>query len=125
MTEACRCPACSSDKVYSLLGTLHCKRCKHIWKVVEDNGRYGSAEAVAPRALTIKVRTESIETRMEKRLDEYLVRGGGTFSLDTIPVHAGKLSLALFRSYVKKCVIARDLTERKDRTGRTWYSRPD
>ena len=55
MTEACRCPACSSDKVYSLLGTLHCKRCKHIWKEEDDGGRYGSAEAVAPRALTIKV----------------------------------------------------------------------
>ena len=126
MTEACRCPACSSDKVYSLLDTLHCKRCKHIWKEEPHvGGSHGPAEPVIPRPLTIKHRAESIESQMEKRLNECLLRGGGRFRIDAIPVHAGTISLAVFRSYVKKCVACRDLAERTDRAGRTWYSRPD
>ena len=32
MTIPLRCPVCGSKNVYSLLNTLHCKRCKNIWK---------------------------------------------------------------------------------------------
>jgi uncharacterized Zn ribbon protein len=32
MTIQARCPVCSSEKVYSLLNTMHCKRCGNIWK---------------------------------------------------------------------------------------------
>lgn len=32
MTTQLRCPVCGSEKVYSLLNTLHCKRCKSLWK---------------------------------------------------------------------------------------------
>lgn len=32
MTTQLHCPVCSSEKIYSLLNTFHCKRCGNIWK---------------------------------------------------------------------------------------------
>jgi hypothetical protein len=42
-----------------------------------------------------------------------------------ITSNIGDIHMAMFRRYVKKCVINRTLVEKKDRYGILWYSRPD
>jgi hypothetical protein len=116
------CPVCSSDKVYCLLDTLHCKRCKNIWK--EGDGPAPSAACGSPGASPgTRKRTEPLETRMEKRLGEYLDRSGGKFCLTTMTWQAGDISRELFSSYLKRCVNNRTLAETKDHYGRIWYFR--
>jgi hypothetical protein len=119
------CPICSSDRVYSLLNTLHCKRCKHIWKEGEENRGSGACECPAPdTSLRVRIRIEPLETRMERRRDEYLKRSGGKFCITGITWQAGDISFELFRRYLKRCVKNRTLAEERDRYGRIWYRWP-
>jgi len=128
MTIQLHCPVCSSENVHSLLNTLHCKRCGNIWKVEKKNtnrfDKYESAPLINSPAGTIKI-TDSLETRMEKKLNEYLKRYNGKFSLDKITWKIGNITMALFRRYLKICVKNKTLVEKKDRYGIIWYSRPD
>ncbi|MDD1686418.1 hypothetical protein [Methanoregula sp.] len=117
------CPFCSSDKVYSLLDTMHCKRCKNIWKE-EDPGLPAACDAGAPdNTVRIRKRTDPLETRLEKRLDECLKRSNGKFCLTIMNWQAGDISPELFRRYLMRCRKNRSLAETKDRYGRIWYSR--
>lgn len=127
MTQV-RCPVCASEKVYSLLNTLHCKRCGNIWKEEKKTrGAYNSRGFETPisnQGLTSEI-TDSSEQRMEKQLDEYLKKSKGKFSMSSISSNIGDIQMAMFRSYLKKCVKNRTLVEKKDRYGIIWYSRPD
>ena len=116
------CPVCSSDKVYYLLDTLHCKRCKNIWKEGEGPDRSAACRPMGT-SRGIRKRTEPLETRLEKKLDEYLTRSGGKFCITTMTWQAGDISQELFRGYLKRCVKNRVLAEMKDRYGSIWYSR--
>ena len=116
------CPVCSSDEVYILLNTLHCKRCKNIWKEGEGPDQPASI-GFLDTSLKIRKHTEPLETRMEKKLNEYLTRSGGKFCLTTMTWQAGDISQEMFRIYLKRCVKNRALTETKDQYGRIWYFR--
>jgi hypothetical protein len=119
------CPVCSSDEVYSLLNTLHCKRCKNIWKEGEDPDRSvacGSPGTDTPRV--VRKRPEPLPIRLEKKLEQILTRCGGKFCITTMTWQDGDISRELFRRYVKRCVNNRTLAETKDRYGRIWYVRP-
>jgi len=123
-----RCPVCGSEKVYSLIDTLHCKRCQNIW-TEEKNAwfTFDTRDVETPvsnrtRAYAI---TESPEKRMEKQLEDYLKKYKGKFTTYTIASTIGDIQMAMFRSYLKKCVRNRTLVKEKDQYGRYWYSRPD
>jgi len=128
MVTPVRCPVCASEDVYSLLKTLHCKRCGNIWKEeMKTRSNYDTRDVETPisnrrRARTI---TNSLETRMEKQLDGYLKKFKGKFSIHTVTPNIGDIYMAMFRRYLKKCVKNRTLVEKKDRYGILWYSRPD
>jgi len=120
------CPVCASDDIYSLMDTLHCKRCGNIW-TEETRGTYGTCGLVPPasdRKLSRAI-TDSPEQRMEKQLEGYLKKPGGKFSLYSIPSNIGDIHMAMFRRYLKKCVRNRTLVEKKDQYGIVWYSRPE
>jgi hypothetical protein len=126
MTTRSRCPFCSSEEIYCLLDTLHCKRCKNVWKEEKnDPGTDACRSAVQLQNPLLKLpeKTAPLETRMKKRLDLVLSRHNGKFSMDAIAENAGDISPDLFRRYLRRCVKTRILTETKDRSGRTWYSR--
>lgn len=127
MTAGLHCPACSSEKVYILLDTLHCKRCKNIWREDTKEADYsaGSPHPENSRTLVIKHRTETVRERLEKELNECLRQTNGKFRMDSVPRRAGDISADIFRKYVKQCVKDRVLAERKDRYGIRWYFRPD
>ena len=122
-----RCPVCSSKQVYSLLNSLRCKRCGNIWKEEKKNK---SNVVVCRNELPInnqvrsKTTTDNIETKMEKKLDEYLKKFNGKFCFDKFPWIIGDITLAMFRRYLKNCVKNRTLVEKKDGYGVIWYSRP-
>jgi hypothetical protein len=128
MTIQVRCPVCSSEEVYSLLNTLHCKRCGALWNADKKNGNTtGTGRFASPvnnPEWTIKI-TNNLETRMEKRLDDCLKKYHGRFSMDKVSWKIGDISIAMFRRYLLACVMKRTLAETKDRHGRTWYSRPE
>ena len=69
--------------------------------------------------------TDTLEQRLEKQLEGYLKKFRGKFSLYAINPDIGDIHMAMFRSYVKKCVKNRTLVEKKDQYGIRWYSRPD
>jgi transcription initiation factor TFIIIB Brf1 subunit/transcription initiation factor TFIIB len=121
-----RCPVCSSKQVYSLLNSLRCKRCGNIWKEEKKNK---SNVVVCRNGFPInnqvrsKTTTDNIETKMEKKLDEYLKKFNGKFSLDKITWRIGDITLAMFRRYLKNCVKNKTLVEKKDGYGVLWYSR--
>ena len=122
------CPVCASEEVYSLLKTLHCKRCGNIWK--EDKktrGNYAARDVITP--VSNQRRTpatkDSLEQRMEKQLDGYLRKFRGKFSMYAVASNIGDIQMAMFRRYLKKCVKNRTLVEKKDRYGILWFSRPD
>lgn len=119
------CPFCASEMVYPLLNTLRCKRCKGIWKEGDEgpdrSAHHGPSDQ--GKSLIIRKRTESLEKRMEKRLDHCLTKSQGKFCISTITWQAGDFSFDLFRRYLKLCVRKSTLTETKDRYGRVWYSR--
>lgn len=115
------CPVCSSDKVYPLLNTWRCKRCKNIWK--EEEGPEVFADCRCPGFSTeTRKKTEPLETRLEKKLNDYLARSSGKFSLSGKTWQAGDISQELFSRYLKRCVRNRTLAETKDQYGRTWYT---
>jgi hypothetical protein len=118
------CPFCSSDKVYPLLNTLRCKRCKHIWKENEEDPGLSDACEFSDMPLKIQKRIDPLEKRMEKRLNRYLNRSNGKFCFTTMSWEAGDISQEVFGRYLRHCVKSRTLTEEKDRYGRTWYLRP-
>lgn len=70
------CPVCSSEMGYPLLNTWRCKRCKHIWKAGEKNPAPCRCPDLDP-SLRVRKQSEPLETRLEKKLDEYLTRSGG------------------------------------------------
>ena len=128
MVTQVRCPVCASEDVYSLLNTLHCKRCGNIWKEEKKTrSNYDTRDVETPisnRRWTIAI-TDSSEKRMEKKLDGYLKKFYGKFSMNTITSNIGDIHAAMFRRYLKKCVKNRTLVEKKDRYGILCYSRPD
>ena len=128
MAPQVHCPVCSGDEVYSLLDTLHCKRCGNIWKE-EKATRSGSGACGFVNTVNNPVRltkkTDTLETRMEKRLNENLEKFNGKFSIDKISGDIGNIQMAMFRRYLKNCVKNRTLVEKKDKYGVIWYKRPD
>jgi hypothetical protein len=128
MVTQVSCPVCASEEVYSLLDTLHCKRCGNIW-TEEKNIRckhdtHDVETPVSNRTRTNAI-TDSPEKRMEKQLEEYLKKFNGKFNTYAITSNIGDIHMAMFRRYLKKCVKNKTLDEKKDRYGRFWYSRPD
>lgn len=123
-----RCPVCASEEVYSLLNTLHCKRCGNIWTEKKNPGcKYDTRDLVTPirnRTRTYAI-TDSPEKKMEKQLEGYLKKFNGKFSTYKISSSIGDIHMAMFRRYLKKCVKNGTLVEKKDRYGIPWYSRPD
>jgi hypothetical protein len=119
---------CASEDVYSLLKTLHCKRCGNIWKEEKKTrSDYAARDVETPvsnRRWTPAI-TESLEQRMEKQLDGYLRKFRGKFSMYAVTSNIGDIHMAMFRRYLKKCVKNRTLVENKDQYGILWYSRPD
>jgi hypothetical protein len=109
--------------VYPLLNTLRCKRCKHIWKVGDEEYTTCPCPDLVP-SLRVRKKTDPLEKRMEKKLDELLARHNGKFCITTMTCRYGDTSFELFRSYLRQCVKERTLEETKDRYGRVWYSRP-
>jgi hypothetical protein len=127
MTQV-RCPVCASDDVYSLLNTLHCKRCGTIWteeKKTRNNYTVRDVATPVRNRRQAPAITDSVEKRLEKQLDGYLKKFRGKFSLHTITSNIGDIHMAMFRRYLKKCVKNRTLVEKKDRYGILWYSRPE
>jgi hypothetical protein len=110
--------------VYPLLNTLRCKRCKHIWKVGDENPAPCRCPDLVP-SLRVRKKTDPLETRMERKLEEHLARHNGKFCVTTMTCRHGDNSFELFRSYLRQCVKDRSLAETKDRYGRIWYSRPE
>jgi uncharacterized C2H2 Zn-finger protein len=114
--------------VYSLLKTLHCKRCGIIWKEEKKTrSNYEIHDVETPISYRRRTKTiaDSLEKKMEKQLNGYLKKFKGKFSMYIITSNIGDIHMAMFRRYVKKCVINRTLVEKKDRYGILWYSRPD
>jgi hypothetical protein len=111
--------------VYSLLNTLHCKRCGNIWTLEKETGSLSDSETPASNRREKLATAESLETRMEKELEGYLKRFNGKFSTSTITSNLGDIHMAMFRRYLKNCVKNRTLVEKKDHYGILWYSRPD
>jgi hypothetical protein len=109
--------------VYPLLNTLRCKRCKHIWKVGEEEYSTCRCPDLDP-SLRVRKKTDPLEIRLEKRLDQLLARNEGKFCITTMTCRYGNISQELFRKYLERCVKEQALEETKDRYGRTWYSRP-
>jgi len=126
MVKQGNCPVCASDDVYSLMDTLHCKRCGNIW-TEETRGTCGTCgleTSTSDRRFSRAV-MDSPEQRMEKQLEGYLKKSRGKFSLYSIPSNIGNIQMAMFRRYLKKCVRNRTLAEKKDQYGIVWYSRPE
>ncbi len=107
--------------VYPLLNTW---RCKNIWKEGEGTDltvTNGSSQPATSRETRKK--TEPLETRLEKKLEEILTRSGGKFCIATMTWQAGDISQEMFRIYLERCVKNQALAKTKDRYGRIWYSR--
>jgi len=123
-----KCPVCASEKVYSLLDTLHCKRCGNIWKEEKKNRskytKHGS-ETVSRNQRLPRAIPDSTEQRMKQQLEGYLKKSNGKFSILSITSGIGNIQMAMFRRYLKICVKNRTLVEKKDQYGIIWYSRPD
>jgi hypothetical protein len=128
MVTQVHCPVCASEEVYSLLNTLHCKRCGNIWtEEKKTRGTFDTRGFGLPacnRRLT-RAAADSTEQRMERQLEGYLKRSKGKFSMHSLSSTVGDIQMAMFRRYLKKCIKNKILVEKKDRYGITWYSRPD
>jgi hypothetical protein len=129
MTIQLRCPVCSSENIYSLLNTLHCQRCGNIWREDKKNTNKFDPCKCLPLinnpVWIIKKKSENLEIRMEKNLNEYLKKFNGKFCMEKITWKIGDITIAMFRRYLKICVKNKILVEKKDRYGIIWYSRPD
>ncbi|OPY32833.1 MAG: hypothetical protein A4E34_02210 [Methanoregula sp. PtaU1.Bin006] len=125
-----RCPFCGSEKVYSLLGTQHCKRCKGVWHG-KNTGSTGPGSGETPGGIPAgthlpagRPRADPLPARLEKELESCLRKNGGRFSRERIRGTRGTVQEDLFRHYLRVCVRNGTLTEKRDRHGITWYSRP-
>jgi len=116
------CPVCSSEMVYPLLNTLRCKRCKHIWKIGDEEHSTCRCPDLVP-SLRVRKKTDPLEIRLQKTMDELLERHEGKFCISTMTCRYGDISFNLFRNYLQRCVKEGTLAETKDRNGRIWYSR--
>lgn len=107
------------------MNTLHCKRCKNMWKTGEEHPENsapcGYAGKTSTRASRITRKADTMETQMEKRMDDYLGLFHGKFCMDTIAWKSGDISRDLFLRYLKNRVRTKALAEKKDRYGRIWY----
>lgn len=128
MTAPCRCPFCNSEKVYSLLGTLHCKRCKNLWTeeriALDPTGTTGSgspSRTPPPGPAGIHA---ALEIRLRQTLDRCLAMYNGRFSMGSFAWRTREVPSRLVRQYLNRCVEDGILLEKKDRSGRTWYARP-
>ena len=92
------CPVCSSEMVYPLLNTLRCKRCKNIWKAGEEEPC--RCPDLIP-SIRVRKKTDPLEMRLGKKLDECFDRSKGKFCLNTMTWQAGDISQELFRRYLK------------------------
>jgi hypothetical protein len=111
--------------VYSLLNTLHCKRCGNIWTLEKETRSIFDYETpISNRRETLAI-SDSLEKRMENQLEGYLKKFNGKFSTSIITSNLGNIHMAMFRRYLKNCVKNRTLVEKKDHYGILWYSRPD
>jgi uncharacterized C2H2 Zn-finger protein len=109
------------------MNSLRCKRCGNIWKEEKKNSSNfvnGEFESRINHQVWSITKTEKIELKMEKKLDEYLKKFNGKFCLDKMTERIGDISFAVFRRYLKNCVKNRTLVEKKDGYGILWYSRP-
>ena len=109
------------------MNSLRCKRCGNIWKEEKKNSSNfvnGEFESRINHQVWSITKTEKIELKMEKKLDESLKKFNGKFCLDKMTERIGDISLAVFRRYLKNCVKNRTLVEKKDGYGILWYSRP-
>jgi hypothetical protein len=128
MATQAGCPVCSSEEVYCLLNTLHCKRCGNIWKEEKQNrSSYDKRECKTAVSNPVRLRTipDNSERRMEQKLEGCLKNCGGKFNTGKITWTIGDIQMAMFRRYLKKCVRKGTLLEHKDQYGMVWYSRPD
>jgi len=126
MTPPIRCPFCASERVYTLMDTRHCKRCKGMWhenkKSRELPDRSGSGVR-SPLTAREKSRTDTLSMRLQKELDCYLKRHHGKICPDRMARDSGNLASQWFRQYIRICVKNGTLTGKKDRHGTIWYSR--
>ena len=118
------CPCCGSDRVYPLMNTPRCKRCKAIWKESDHNRCPACAIRTISPPAPEKKRPAPLQKRLETKLEECLARSGGRFCPDTLHWQDGDSSRELFLKYGRRCVKERTLESEKDRYGRTWYRRP-
>lgn len=127
MTLPIRCPFCASERVYTLMDTRHCKRCKGMWhenkKSRDLPDRSGSGARTALLKARGKPRTETLSMRLKKELDTCLKRHHGKICPDRMGRDSGSLAAHWFRLYIRICVKNGELTGKKDRHGTIWYSR--
>jgi hypothetical protein len=129
MTALSRCPFCSSEKVYALVNTMHCKRCKNLWTPDKHNPEIIKkteplARSTNPAGRMVK-KTAPLEIRLKQRLDEFIRKYNGRFSMDFVVWKTGDITPDLFRQYLKKCENNSILVKSNDRNGRIWYSVPE
>jgi hypothetical protein len=128
MTALSRCPFCNSEKVYSVLDTLHCKRCKNLWTeervALDPAGTTGSGPpSRTPPSGTAGIHA-ALEIRLEQTLNSCLAMYNGRFSMGSFAWRTKGVPSRLVRQYLSQCVESGILLEKKDRSGRTWYTRP-
>ena len=91
-------------------------------KRISDTSRY---EVLVDDQKRLTKNKDASEIKMEKKLNECLIKFNGKFSLNATTWKVGDIQLAMFRCYLKKCVKNKTLTERKDEYGMIWYSSID
>ena len=119
---------CGSEKVFTILGTQHCKRCKNMWHDGRKNP--GNTES-SGRGLPVSIppaiprkRAEPLRARLEKELDDCLRRYGGKLNPDRMTWNSSTITREMLRRYIRICVKNKTLERKKDQDGTTWYRRP-
>jgi hypothetical protein len=100
-----RCPVCSSENIYCLLNTLHCKRCGNIGKEEKKNKRISDTsryEVLVDDQKRLTKNKDASEIKMEKKLNECLIKFNGKFSLNAATWKVGDIQLAMFRCFFEK-----------------------
>ncbi len=120
--EPVRCPFCASGEVYSLLDTLHCKRCKGVWTGEMAGSDTGDQHCPGQPPLPAK-KAEPLTARLEKELDRNLRRSRGRFRASDAFVRDPGFSREVFRRYLFRCVRDRVLSMERDRHGQVWFFR--
>ena len=118
------CPFCGCDRIYPLLDTLRCKRCKGIWKLGADVPASQVSGRFMADSLKCVTKRDSLGTRLEKMLDTCLHRPGGRYCHGTTAWQDGDIPEGLFLTYLAQCVRNGTLQVQEDCCGRIWYFRP-